>query len=66
MNGLNAKTVYDEINKESGRVYYSSSQNSELRDIWQVHQQKEKAKGKVTKGMSALRFLGELSTAIML
>ena len=63
MNGLNAKTVYDEINKESGGVYYSSSQSSELRDMRQVHRQKEKAK--VTKGMSALGF-SELSTAIML
>ena len=66
MNGLNAKTVYDEINKESGGVYYSSSQSSELRDMRQVHRQKEKAKGKVTKGISALGFSGELSTAIML
>ena len=64
VNGLNAKTVYDEINKESGGVYYSSSQSSELRDMRQVHRQKEKAK--VTKGMSALGFSGELSTAIML
>ena len=66
VNGLNAKTVYDEINKESGGVYYSSSQSSELRDMRQVHRQKEKAKGKVTKGISALGFSGELSTAIML
>ena len=66
VNGLNAKTVYDEINKESGGVYYSSSQSSELRDMRQVHQQKEKAKGKVTKGISTLGFSGELSTAIML
>ena len=61
MNGLNAKTVYNEINKESGGIYYSSSKSSELRDMRQVHQQKEKAKG-----ISALRFSGELSTAIML
>ena len=54
----------DEINKESGGVYYSSSQSSELRDMRQVHRQKEKAK--VTKGMSSLGFSGELSTAIML
>ena len=64
MNGLNAKTVYDEINKESGGVYYSSSQSSELRDMQQVHQQKEIAK--VAKGISTLGFSGELSTAIML
>ena len=64
VNGLNAKTVYDEINKESGGVYYSSSQSSELRDMQQVHQQKEKAK--VTKGMSALGFSGDLSTPTML
>ena len=66
MNGLNAKTVYDEINTESGGVYYSSSQSNELRDMRQVQRQKEKAKGKVTKGISALGFSGELSTAIML
>ena len=66
VNGLNAKTVYDEINKESGGAYCSSSQSSELRDMQQVHRQNEKAKGKVTKGISALGFSGELSTAIML
>ena len=53
-----------EINKESGGVYYSSSQSSELRDMQQVHQQKEIAK--VAKGISTLGFSGELSTAIML
>ena len=66
MNGLNSKTLYDEINKESGGLYYLSSQSCALRDVRQVHQQKEKAKGKVTKGISALGFSGELSTAIML
>ena len=66
VNGLNAKTVYDEINKQSGGVYYSSSQSSELGDMRQVHRQKEKTKGKVTKTISALGFSGELSTAIML
>ena len=66
VNGLNAKTVHDEINKELGGVYYSSSQSSELRDMRQVHRQKEKAKGKVTKGIRALGFSGELSTAIIL
>ena len=30
VNMLNAKTVYDKINKESGGVYYSSSKSSEL------------------------------------
>ena len=30
VNGLNAKTVYDEINKESSGVYYSFSQSNEL------------------------------------
>ena len=64
MNGLNAKTVHDEINKESGGLYYSPSQSSELRDMRQVHRQKEKAK--VYKGMSTPGFSGELSTAIML
>ena len=54
VNDLNARTVYDEINKESGGVYYLSSQSSELRHMRQVHQQKEKAK--VTKGMSSLEF----------
>ena len=44
MSGLNIKTVYDEINKESGEVYYSSSQSSKLRDIRQVHQKKKKKK----------------------
>ena len=37
MNGLNVKTVYDEINKGQGGVYYSSSQSSELRDTRQVY-----------------------------
>ena len=37
MNGLNAKTIYDEINKEQGGVCYSSSQSSELRDTRQVY-----------------------------
>ena len=41
VNGLNAKIVYDEISKESGGVYYSSSQSSELRDMRQVHRQKK-------------------------
>ena len=53
-----------EINKESAGVYYSSSQSSELRDMQQVHRQKEIAK--VAKGISTLGFSGELSTAIML
>ena len=64
VNGLNAKTVYDEINKESGGVYYSSSQSIELRDTRQVHRQKEKAK-KSTR-MSTPKLSGQLSTAIML
>ena len=64
VNGLNVKTIYNEINKKSGGVFYSSSQSSDLQDMRQVHQQKEKAK--ITKGMSTLGFLGELSTAIML
>ena len=64
MNGLNVKTIYNKINKKSGGVFYSSSQSSDLQDMRQVHQQKEKAK--ITKGMSTLGFLGELSTAIML
>ena len=59
MNGLNAKTVYDEINKESGGGYYSSSQSSELRDTRQMQ-------GKKSKGMSRPELSGELSTAIML
>ena len=63
--GLNGKTVYDKINKESGGVYYWSSHSSELRDMRQVHRLKEKTKGKVTKGISALGFSGELSMAIM-
>ena len=33
VNGLNAETVYDKINKESGGAYYSSSQSSELWDM---------------------------------
>ena len=36
MTGLNVETVYNEINKESGGVYYASSQSSELRDTRQV------------------------------
>ena len=64
MNGLNAKTVNDEIIKESGGVYSSSSQSSEVRNTRQVHRQKEKAK--MMKGMSTPEFSGELSTAIML
>ena len=44
VNGLNAKTVHDKINKLSGGVYSSSSQSSELRDTRQVHRRKEKAK----------------------
>ena len=42
MNNLNAKTVYDEINKEPGGVYYSYSQSGELRDTRHVHRQIEK------------------------
>ena len=61
VNGLNVKTLYDEINKESGGIYYSSSQVSELRVTRQVHRQKEKAKK--SKGMSTLELLGELSAA---
>ena len=61
VNKLNVKIVYDEINKESGGVYYSSSQSSKLRDMQQVHRQKEKAK--MTKGMNTPGFSGELSTA---
>ena len=64
VNGLNTKNVYNETNKESGGVYYRSSQSSELQDRRQVHRQKEKAKK--CKGMSASELLGELSTAIML
>ena len=61
MNGL---TVYDQMNKESGEVYYSSSKSSELRNTWQLYRQKEKAK--MTKRISTPEFSGELSTAIML
>ena len=43
-NWLNAKTVYDEINKELGGVYYSSSQSSEIEDTRQVHRQEKKKK----------------------
>ena len=64
VNGLNAKTVNDEIIKESGGVYSSSSQSSELRNTRQVHHQKEKAK--MTKEMSTPEFSGELSKAIIL
>ena len=64
MNGLNAKTVYDEVNNESGGVYYLSSQSSKLRDTRQVHRPKEKAK--MSNGMSTSKLSGELSTAIML
>ena len=64
MSGLNIKTVYDEINKESGGVYYSSSQSSKLRDIRQVHQQKKTKK--MTKRMNTPGFSGVLSTAIIL
>ena len=64
MNGLNTKTVYHEINKELGGVYYSSSQSSELRDTQQVHRKKEKAKK--SKGVSVPELSGELSTTIML
>ena len=64
VNGLNTKNVYNETNKESGGVYYQSSQSSELQDRRQVHRQKEKAKK--CKGMSASELLGELSTAMML
>ena len=63
MSGLNIKTVYDEINKESGGVYYSSSQSSKLRDIRQVHQKEKK---KMTKRMNTPGFPGVSSTAIML
>ena len=55
---------YEETNKESGEVYYSSSRSSELRDTWQMHRQKEKTKK--SKGMSTPEFSGELSAAIML
>ena len=64
MNGLNIKSVYDEINKESGGVYYSSSRSSKLRDTRQVHLQKEEAK--IIKGISTPKFSGELSTVITL
>ena len=64
VNGLNTKNVYNETNKESGGVYYRSSQSSELQDRRQVHRQKEKAKK--CKEMSASKLLGELSTVIML
>ena len=64
MNGQNAKTIYDEINKESGGVYYSSLQSSELLDTRQGQRQKEKAKK--SKGMSTPKLSGELSMAIML
>ena len=45
-NWLNAKTVYDEINKELGGVYYSSSQSSEIEDTRQVHRQEKKKRQK--------------------
>ena len=64
MNRSNAKTVYDEINRESGEVCYSSLHSSELRDTRQVHRQKEKTKK--SKGMSTPELSGELLTAIML
>ena len=64
MNRQNAKTIYDEINKESGGVYYSSLQSSELLDTRQGKRQKEKAKK--SKGMSTPELSGELSMAIML
>ena len=36
---MGAKKVYDQVNRKSGNVFYSSSQGKELRDTWQIHQQ---------------------------
>ena len=54
VNWLNVKTVYDEINKESGGAYDFSSKRNELRNKRQVNRQKEKAK--MTKGMGIPKF----------
>ena len=59
MNNLNAKTVYDEINKEPGGVYYSYSQSGELRDTRHVHRQIEKENKE--NGMSTPKLSQKLS-----
>ena len=64
VNWLNVKTVYDEINKESGGAYDFSSQRNELRNTRQVNRQSEKAK--MTKGMGIPEFSAKLSTTTML
>ena len=64
VNGLNTETVYDELNKESGGVYYSSHKvvYYETRDKYTD----KKKKTKDSKGMSTPELSGELSTAITL
>ena len=64
MNSLNAKTVYGEINKESGGVYYSYSQSGELRDTKHVHRQIEKENKE--NGMSTPELSQKLSAVIIL
>ena len=63
MNSLNAKTVYDEINRESGGVYYSYSQSGELRDTRHVHHQIEKENKE--NGMSTPELSQRLSAVII-
>ena len=63
MNSLNAKTVYDEINRESGGVYYSYSQSGEPGDTRHVHHQIEKENKE--NGMSTPELSQKLSAVII-
>lgn len=57
--GMDPKKVYDEVNNESGGVFYSTSQSNELRDMKQVYRQNKKDK-------SCPLVADELTSAILL
>ena len=42
--GMEPKAVYDQMNNESGGVFYSTSQSHELRDMQQVYRQRQNVK----------------------
>ena len=64
-NGTKPKAVYDEVNRESGGVLYSTSQSDELRDMNQVYRQKAKVK-KTNQTKPDNKVTDELTNAINL
>ena len=62
--GMGAKKLYGQINSESGRVSFSSSQSKELRDSRLIYQQSANLKKEKKENESHGRLQGELEPII--